>query len=312
MGIFRNISALPQFSNSVITIGTFDGVHQGHKVILNEVVKHARNEGCESILVTFEPHPRKLLAPHLPIKLLTPLEQKLQLISNSGIEHVVVAPFTKDFSNLSAHDYIESFLVSCFHPKSIVIGYDHHFGHDRTGDIKLLQDMAGEFGYTVYEIPAQLIDEAAVSSTKIRNALNEGQVAEAAHMLGRNYSITGTVYHGAKRGRTIGYPTANIQPVDADQQIPAVGVYAVLVKWNGQTHKGMMSIGYNPTVTDEQILRIEVNILDFEGDLYGEKLEVEFVARLRGEEKFASLDELKTQLGKDKEDTLQVLALHNY
>ncbi len=307
MGIYRDIAKLPEFKNSVITIGTFDGVHQGHKVILNEVVKHARNEGGESVVVTFEPHPRKLLAPHLPIKLLTPLEQKLELIINAGIEHVVVAPFTRDFSNLSAHDYIEHFLVNCFHPKSIVIGYDHHFGHDRTGNIKLLQDMAAEFGYTVYEIPAQMIDDAAVSSTKIRHALNSGQVAEAAHMLGRNYSIVGTVYHGAKRGRTIGYPTANIQPIDPDQQIPAIGVYAVLVKWNGQTLKGMMSIGYNPTVTDEKILRIEVNILDFDGDLYGEKLEVEFVARLRGEEKFESLEALKAQLHKDKDDTMRVL-----
>ena len=198
MALYFDIEGLPQFEKSVLTIGTFDGVHMGHKTILKEVVKHTREVNGESILITFEPHPRKLLFPDQPLKLITPLQQKLDLIIRAGIHNVVVAPFTKEFSQLSAKEYIRDFLVKKFHPHSIVIGYDHHFGHDRTGNINLLKECADEYGYKVYEIPAQLIDEAAVSSTKIRQALMGGQVAEANHMLGRNYSISGTVTEGQK------------------------------------------------------------------------------------------------------------------
>lgn len=306
MAVYYNIDTLPAFRKAVITIGTFDGVHLGHKTILQEVVKHAREVNGESVLITFEPHPRKVLFPGTSLKLLTPLDEKIELLTAEGIEHIVVAPFTKEFSRLSAGDYISDFLVGYFNPDSIVIGYDHHFGHDRSGNIQLLQQLATQYNYKVYEIPAQLIDEAAVSSTKIRNALTNGDVKDAAHMLGRHFSISGTVITGAQLGRTIGYPTANIQPIDEDQLIPAIGIYAVLVLWQGREYKAMLSIGNNPTVSDTKELHIEANIFDFNADIYGETLKVSFVEKLRDEVKFDSIELLTQQLHKDKEATLKI------
>lgn len=306
MSIFTNINKLPDFRNAVLTIGTFDGVHLGHKAILQQVVARAKEVGGESILITFEPHPRKLLFPGQPLKLLTPLDQKLQLISQAGIQHIIVAPFTHEFAALSAQDYIRDFLVKRFQPSVIVIGYDHHFGHDRTGNIELLKQYEQEYGYKVVEIPAQLIDEAAVSSTKIRNAITAGHVKEAAHMLGRNYSISGTVIKGAQLGKPLGYPTANIELKETDQLIPAIGIYATHAIWNGKRYSSMSSIGYNPTVSDEKKLHIETNIFDFDKTIYGETLDVEFAAWLRNEEKFDSLEQLKQQLHKDKENCLNL------
>ena len=300
MAVHFNIDGLPRFNKAVITIGTFDGVHLGHKAILNEVVQHASEVKGESVLLTFEPHPRKVLFPDQPLKLLTPLNQKLQLLTEAGIQHIVVVPFTQEFSMLTADEYISEFLVKLFHPESIVIGYDHHFGHDRTGDIKLLRARTNEFGYKVDEIHEQLIEEAAVSSTKIRQALNEGHVTDAAHMLGRNYCLAGNVLYGAQLGRTIGYPTANIKPEDPEQLIPARGVYAVRIKWREQLYNAMLNIGYKPTVSSEMQLHIEAHIFDFNQNLYNERLEVVFVSRLRDEQKFPSLDALKEQLGRDK------------
>ncbi|HTM66525.1 MAG TPA: bifunctional riboflavin kinase/FAD synthetase [Flavipsychrobacter sp.] len=308
MAVFYNIEHLPDFNSPVLTIGTFDGVHYGHKTILQEVVAQANEVNGESIVVTFEPHPRKLLFPNQPLRLITPLEDKLKLIEATGIQHIVVAPFTKEFSQLSAKEYISQFLVERFHPKIIIIGYDHRFGHDRTGDINLLKDLQDEFHYKVIEIPPQLIDEATVSSTKIRNALNDGKVNDAALMLGRTYKLKGEVIEGKKIGRTIGYPTANLQPADFDQLIPANGIYAVTVKWNDESFAGMLSIGFNPTVTDEKKRHIEVNIFDFQAMIYGDTLEISFVKWLRAEEKFASLEELKQQLALDKENALAAIA----
>lgn len=307
MAIFYNTDTLPAFKDAVITIGTFDGVHMGHKVILQQIVKHAKEAGGESILITFEPHPRKLIAPDQPLKILTPLEQKLQLVLNEGVDHVVVAPFTQAFAGLSAEAYIKDFLVAKFKPKAIVIGYDHRFGHDRAGDIDLLKKYAATHSYTVYEIPAQLIEEATVSSTKIRNAIQAGHVSEATQMLGRHYSITGTVISGAKLGRTIGFPTANVQPQDADQLIPEKGVYAIQLQWKGQAYNGMLNIGNRPTVSNELTLHIEAHLFDFKEDIYNEMVEIIFVQRLRDEVKFPSLDALKEQLQKDKAAAMHAL-----
>ncbi|MCB0696893.1 MAG: riboflavin biosynthesis protein RibF, partial [Chitinophagaceae bacterium] len=203
MAIYYSIDDLPDFSNPVITIGTFDGVHMGHKVILKEVHNYGRKIGGETVLLTFEPHPRKLIFPDTPIEILTPLDKKVGLITNEGIQYIVVVPFTKDFASQSAEQYISDFLVKLFRPSVIIIGYDHQFGHDRKGDISLLRSMQKQYGYEVVEIPAQLIDEATVSSTKIRKALKSGAVSEATAMLGRNYTILGTVQKGAQLGRTI-------------------------------------------------------------------------------------------------------------
>lgn len=308
MAVYYNIEGLPKFRNAVVTIGTFDGVHHGHRTIIQKVVKHAQEVDGESVLITFEPHPRKILFPDKPLKLITPLEEKIELLTAAGIQHIVVVPFTRDFSNLSAREYIADFLVKYFHPESIVIGHDHHFGHDRSGNINLLKELSGIFHYKVYEIPAQLIDEATVSSTKIRNAINEGDVTEAAEMLGRHFSLTGNVIQGAKLGRTIGYPTANIQPLDANQQIPARGVYAVMAELNGTVYKAMLNIGNRPTVSNELKLHIEAHIFDFNADIYNSPIKVSFVKRIRDEEKFGSVDMLKQQLDKDKETALNILA----
>ena len=307
MAVFFDIQNLPAFRNAILTIGTFDGVHKGHKTILKEVVNHAKQVNGESVLLTFEPHPRKLLFPNQPLGIITPLHQKLQLITNTGIQHIVVVPFTKEFANLSAQEYIERFMVGVFHPHTIIIGYDHRFGHDRKGDIKLLEKLAQENAYELIEIPAQLIDDAAVSSTKIRNAITDGRMEEASHMLGRNYSFKGKVMHGNKLGRTLGYPTANLVPEEPEQIIPALGIYAIKAAHNGHQYNGMMSIGYNPTVTDKRELRIEANLFDFDQDIYGEMLEVFFFKKLREEHKFDSLEALVQQLHKDKEESLQIL-----
>ncbi len=309
MGVFTDITQLPDFRDTMLTIGTFDGVHLGHRMILDKLVQQARIENRESVLVTFEPHPRKLLFPDQPLQLLTPLEKKLSLITGTGIQHVVVVPFTRSFAAMSAQDYITDFLVARFRPASIVIGYDHHFGHDRTGNIHLLKKFQETFGFRVHEIPAQLIDDAAVSSTKIRKALMAGHVKDAADMLGRPYSLSGKVEHGARRGRTIGYPTANIQAGYSEQLIPATGVYAVQVVWQGQQHNGMLNIGYNPTVTDEHIRRIEVHLFDFDRDIYGTSLEIHFIARLRDETRFDSLEDLKLQLQQDEQASRRILEI---
>ena len=308
MSVYYDIHHLPKFKKAVLSVGTFDGVHKGHKVILNEVVHHAKITDGESVLLTFDPHPRKLLFPHQPLGIITPLATKLALIQQAGISHVVVVPFIEQFSNLSVKDYIEKFLISNFHPHSIVIGYDHRFGHDRLGDINMLKHYALKHQYELIEIPAQLIDAAAVSSTRIRKSIKEGRMEEAAQMLGRHYSLTGTVVHGNKLGRAIGYPTANIEAVDKDQILPATGIYAIQAMHGGLLYNGMLSIGYNPTVTDKKELKTEANLFGFEKEIYGDTIEILFVKKMRDEQKYASLEELKVQLHKDKEETMKVLA----
>jgi riboflavin kinase/FMN adenylyltransferase len=310
MAIFYKTDNLPTFKKAVITIGTFDGIHKGHREILKEVVDHAREIAGESLVITFEPHPRKVLFPEQPIKLLTPLKQKLQLLADTGINHIVVAPFTTKFSTLSANDYIGEFLIKHFHPEAIVIGYDHHFGHDRTGDIKLLRELESKHGYKVHEIPAQLIEQAAVSSTKIRASLQLGHVREVAPMMGRCYSLIGTVKEGDKLGRTIGYPTANIDLSDPDQLIPANGVYAVKVKVKKAQHGGMLNIGFRPTVTGEKKLSIEAHLFALNENIYSEEIEVVFIERLRDEEKFNSVEELKQQLDVDKKNAISIIDGH--
>jgi riboflavin kinase/FMN adenylyltransferase len=310
MAIFHDTKHLPPFRNAVLTVGTFDGVHKGHRVILQEVVRHAKQVDGESVLLTFEPHPRKLLFPDQPLGIITPLKEKLQLITEAGIDHVVVVPFTREFSNMSAQEYIEHFMVGIFHPHSIVIGYDHRFGHDRKGDMKMMEAYAPIYNYELTEIAPQLIDDAAVSSTKIRHAITDGRMEEASHMLGRNYSVKGTVMHGNKLGRTLGYPTANIQPQEKEQIIPANGIYAIQAIHDNTQYNGMLSVGFNPTVTDKKELRIEANLFDFDKDIYDDTLEIFFVKKLREEQKFDSLDALKEQLHRDKEETINLLNRH--
>lgn len=307
MAVFHHLNNFPEFRNPVVTIGSFDGVHHGHKVILSEVVKAAKVVDGESILITFEPHPRKIIHPDEPLGLLTSPEQKIALIEQEGIDHIVVVPFTRDFSMLSAKEYVEDFLLKNFKPHTIIIGYDHRFGHSREGNINLLKALVPQEVHII-EISAQLIEDATVSSTKIRNALLQGNVHEAAEMLERPYSYKATVVHGNKLGRTIGYPTANLQPAYSDILIPGIGIYAVMIEWEGALYQGMMSIGYRPTVTEEKIITCEVNILDFSEDIYGQTLTVYFVQYLRGEEKFNSLEALKEQIALDEVNARIILS----
>ena len=302
MAVFHHLNNLPTFKNPVLTIGSFDGVHHGHKVILSEVVKAAKAVDGESILITFEPHPRKIIHPEQPLGLLTAPEQKIELLLAEGIDHIVVVPFNRDFSMLSATEYVKDFLLQNFKPHTIIIGYDHRFGHSREGDIALLKSLTPP-NVSVHEIPAQLIEQAAVSSTKIRNALLLGEIEIADEMLERSYSYKATVVHGNKIGRTIGYPTANLKPVYSDILVPGIGIYAVWIAWNNQLYKGMMSIGYRPTVTDLKDITVEVNILNFNEDIYGQELTIHFVKYLRGEEKFDSLEALKEQIARDELST---------
>ncbi len=300
MAVYTDLNDIVGMQRAVVTIGTFDGVHKGHCAILAEVAAHARRVDGESVLLTFEPHPRKVLFPDQPLGIITPLQDKLQLIAATGIHHVVVVPFTPAFAAMSAAQYLEEVLVQPFNPHSIVIGYDHRFGHDRAGNIDLLKQYAPAYGYSVTEIPAQQIHEAAVSSTRIRKAIAAGNIADANEMLGRCYTVSGEVVHGQKLGRTIGYPTANLLLSEPDQVMPGVGIYAVYVWVDGVRYKGMMSIGYNPTVTSDRTVKPEVNILDFDKDIYGNIIRIEFVQWLRAEEKFEGLEALKAQLHKDK------------
>lgn len=310
MAIYFSVKDIPAFTSVVLTIGTFDGVHSGHKVILEQVRSYAKEHGGESVLITFEPHPRKLIFPDKPIDIITPLDKKLQLITDAGIDHIVVVPFTAEFASLTASEYVADFLVGLFKPSAIVIGYDHRFGNDRQGDINLLKQLQKDYGYDVVEIPAQLIDDAAVSSTKVRNAIRLGEIEDAAHMLGRNYTLSGKVAKGAQLGRTIGYPTANIVPNHTEQIIPKNGVYAVRVTHKGDTYNAMLNVGYRPTVSSDNQLHVEAHIFNFKGDIYNEQLELEFVTRMRDEQKFGSIDALKAQLQQDEIKARSVLGIN--
>jgi len=307
MAVFYSIDGLPHFHNAVLTVGTFDGVHKGHRAILDEVNRHAANVGGESVLITFDPHPRKLLFPEQRLGLITSLRDKIDLVTAAGIQHVVVVPFNREFAAMRASEYISQFLVGIFHPHSIVIGYDHKFGNDRAGDFRLLETCAPEHGYQLIEIPPLLIQHAAVSSTKIRHAIEAGDMDIVAAMTGRYFAIEGEVIDGKKLGRTIGFPTANIKMSDPEQIIPAIGVYAVIVKHNDVSYKAMLNIGYNPTITNTRQLHIEANLFDFDKTIYGELLRIQFVRFIREERKFDSLVALKEQLNIDRSIAQRVL-----
>lgn len=306
MKVFRDVNELPAFKSSVLTIGMFDGVHKGHQQILDTIIKLSKKSKGESILITFDPHPRYVLGKtDHTFKLITTLDEKIKLLEKYGLENLVVIPFTREFSERSPELYVKDFLVDKFSPSVIVIGYNHRFGIDRSGDIHLLKSMSEELSYDVLEIEQQTLDHIAISSTKIRNFLSESNVEEANKLLGHYFFLTGIVVKGKQLGRGMGYPTANIMP-STDKLIPADGIYAVVVMHQNKRYKGMMSIGMNPTIDGTQ-RTIEVNIFDFNEDIYGETLQVEFVAYLRQEKKFASLDDLKAQLDKDKVQALSAL-----
>ena len=308
MAVFTNLSSLPSFRKAVLTIGSFDGVHLGHRRILDQVVERARSTGGESVLLTFDPHPRKVVAPDKPLGLLTPLAEKLRLLAEAGIEHTVVVPFSQEFSAQEPAAYITDFLVPRFQPSTLVIGYDHRFGRGRAGDIHLLRSLAPAHNFLVEEIPVHLIDEAAVSSTKIRGALLEGRAREAAAMLGRPYAWSGCVVKGRQLGRTLGYPTANLVALDGDQLLPGDGVYAVEAVVDNSAHPAMLSIGLRPTVGAGLARTVEVHLLDFSHDLYGTNITLRFLQWIRAEEKFPSLDALKSAIAADERHARKIFS----
>lgn len=308
MKIYTSINQIPKINKPIVTIGTFDGVHQGHRQIINRLNKIKREIGGETFIFTFDPHPRQVLFPNqTDLKLLTLTPEKLNLLEQAGIDHVLVYPFTKEFSQQSAHSYIKDILVDAIGVKQLIIGYDHHFGNNREGNINTLKNYAPQYNFSVEEIPAHEIDSINVSSSKIRKALEEGDIENANAFLGYNYFLSGEVVHGKKLGRTIGYPTANIFIENQAKLIPKIGVYAATATVNGAQYKGMMSIGYNPTTDSDNKIKVELHIFNFDADIYGCNLTLQIKARLRNEEKFSSLDELKKQLHADKEHALSVL-----
>jgi riboflavin kinase / FMN adenylyltransferase len=300
MKVYRDINALPIFNNAVITTGSFDGVHTGHVQIIKQLLKEAEKINGTAIVITFYPHPKQVVQmKEKALHILNTAEEKYALLHKNGIEHIVVVPFDESFASLSATDYIEKFLVQKFKPAAIVVGYDHRFGNNRTGDFDLLKSKETAYNFVVKEIPEHILTNITISSTKIRAALLEGDIEKAATYLGYNYFFNGIIIEGNKLGRTIGYPTANLQIADEYKLIPANGVYAVDVKLGKHLHKGMMNIGMRPTVEGKK-RTIEVHIFNFDEDIYGQIMEVTLKKWLRSEVRFEGLDELKTQLAFDK------------
>ena len=300
MKVHTSFESLQGVKNPVVTIGTFDGVHLGHQSILNRIHQLAKTIEGESVLLSFYPHPRMVLHPEdHRVELLSSPEEKAGLLNAAKIDHLMIYPFSLEFSRMSAFDYVRDLLVTGLHAHTVVVGYDHRFGRNREGNHQTLLELSEVFGFQVEEIPAQVIDQNNVSSTKIRYALQVGKVEEANEFLGYKYSITGQVIHGDKIGRTLGYPTANIEPAYPLKLIPANGIYAVNVKLKGESYNGVLSIGVRPTINNNNTRSIEVYIMAFEKDIYGEKISVELLSYLREEKKFGSIDELKQEIHND-------------
>ncbi|GAB3809038.1 bifunctional riboflavin kinase/FAD synthetase [Spirosoma humi] len=307
MIIYTGLDDIQPLPNAVVTSGTFDGVHRGHQTILARLTEVARASGGESVLITYWPHPRTVVSNDSQnLKLLTTLDEKIELLDQAGVDHLIVIPFTRSFSELTSEEYIRQILIDKIGTKKLVIGYDHRFGRDREGGFDYIQAHQSEYGFGVEEIPRQDIEAVGVSSSKIRAALNEGNVHTANRFLGRLYSLTGTVVKGRQLGRTIGFPTANLQVDDPAKLIPANGVYAVDVDYAGQTLGGMLNIGFRPTVAGTN-QTIETYIFDFDKDIYGEHITLKFREFLRPEQRFDGLPALVTQLKRDEESARAIL-----
>jgi riboflavin kinase/FMN adenylyltransferase len=306
MRIHNGLEDFKPLKYAVVTSGTFDGVHRGHQQILQRLKSVAEKSGGETVLLTFWPHPRILLDPAFNIKLLTTFEEKASLLEEFGVDHLIKIPFTKEFSQLDTDSYIQKVLQESIGTKKLVIGYDHRFGRDREGSFEYLKKNSSKYGFEVEEIPRHEIDHVVVSSTRIRNALAGGEIHIGNEYLGREFSITGTVIDGDKRGRQLGFPTANINIESTHKLIPCDGTYAVRVSYENNAYRGMLNIGFRPTV-DGTNRSIEANIFDFDKDIYGEQLKISFVKLIRREMKFENLEELKNQLLKDRSSALELL-----
>lgn len=311
MQVHRNIDQLPPFRKAVITIGTFDGVHQGHRQVIERLRQEAADIGGESVIITFHPHPRKVVSSAiLGIRLINTLEEKIELLEGLGVDHLVIVPFTEAFANQEAEDYIRQFLVEKFSPHTIIIGYDHRFGRDRRGDYRLLERYAPEYGYQLGEIPKHILDHISISSTNIREAILHNDTETANKLLGYDFFLSGQVVHGDKLGRELGYPTANLRTANEEKILPGNGIYAVYAELDDEQprrrFRGMMSIGFRPTVDGKKRV-VEVNLFDFAEDIYDRSLRVYVKQYLREEVRFANLEELVKQIDQDKADSLKIL-----
>lgn len=300
MKIHHDFSSFKEVKNPVLTIGTFDGVHLGHQALLNRMKTLAQEVNGETVVLTFTPHPRTVLFPEdHGIQLLSDTQEKRKFLADCGIDHLVEFPFTMEFAKKSAFEYVRDLLVVGMNVHTVIVGYDHRFGRNREGNFQLLLEYADMFQFHVEEIPAQLINESEVSSTKIRNAISVGNVEFAQQATGRNYVLSGTVVHGKGNGQKIGFPTANIKISDPLKLIPANGVYVVETNINGKNYRGAMNIGTRPTFELNGSRSLEVHVIGFHNNLYEQPLQVEFIRKLRDEQNFGSIDALKEQLAKD-------------
>jgi riboflavin kinase / FMN adenylyltransferase len=307
MQIHYGIENIKKIPKAVVTSGTYDGVHLGHQKILKRLTEIAQSSGGESVVLTFWPHPRMVVSSDSQdLKLLSTLDEKIELLAQNGVNHLVVIPFTREFSELSSEEFIQQILVEKIGIKKLIIGYDHRFGRNREGGFEYLKKNAHRYGFEIEEISKQEIDNLTVSSTKIRQSLFSGQTHIANELLGRSYRFSGLIAKGRQLGRTIGFPTANVQVSESFKLIPANGVYTVKIWVRDQSHFGIMNIGNRPTV--DGIGRTqEVFIFDFDADIYGEKLTAELIEFIRPEQKFDNLDALKTQIYKDIEEARRIL-----
>ncbi|MGB0881517.1 MAG: bifunctional riboflavin kinase/FAD synthetase [Vicingaceae bacterium] len=309
MKVYNSIEAFKNSNKTAVTTGTFDGVHTGHKVIIDQLKRAAKKINGESVILTFFPHPRMVLYPDdTDLRLLNTINERINMLEKSGIDHLIVHPFSKEFSRLSSTEFVRDILVNQLNVGKLVIGYDHHFGRNREGSFKHLEELAPLYDFEVEEISAQEIQQVNISSTKVRNSLSNGEILAANQFLGYNYFIKGTVVDGEKTGRKIGYPTANIKINEWYKLIPTNGVYAVKVKIDNTIFNGMLNIGSRPTLNNNNKETIEVNIFNFDKDIYGQEITIEFFERIRDEQKFENISELKEQLKIDKKQIIQIFS----
>ncbi|RAR50462.1 bifunctional riboflavin kinase/FAD synthetase [Flavobacterium lacus] len=306
MKTFQSIYDFKPKNKTVLTLGTFDGVHFGHKKIIEKLIQNSTLCECESLVLTFFPHPRMVLQDSTEIKLLNTIEERTELLKKSGLDNLIIHPFDQAFSRLTAEEFVYTILVNQFNVKKIIIGYDHRFGRNRTADINDLIEYGEKYNFEVEQISAQEIDEVSVSSTKIRNALIDGQIKLANDYLGYNYLLTGTIVKGKGIGRTLDFPTANLQLHESYKLIPKNGVYIIQSLMKNKLVYGMMNIGFNPTVNGDS-KSIEIHFFDFDADLYSKKIQIQFLDRIRDEVKFENVDKLKEQLLKDKTAAIQYI-----
>ncbi len=308
MNVFRGINEITRNTKTAVTIGTYDGLHLAHRQVINKVTSLANEKGLRSFIVTFEPHPQEVLKNKTPdIKLLTAIDEKLRLFEKAGIENVLVIEFTEEFSKNNAREFYEKYVYGGLGLSDLVIGYDHLFGRNREGSFETLKALGSEYGFSIHRVDEIDVDGKPVSSTRIRHALADGNIEEANKLLGYEYGFDGIVVEGDKVGRTIGYPTVNLKPVKENKVMPKEGIYCVRVVHIGNEYYGMMYHGFRPTLSEGIIRALEVHIFDFNKNVYGEKLTISFLTRLRDDKKFTGKEELIAQIDKDKEDSLKYI-----